>query len=283
LNLTPEEAAQGIFRLVNSNMVNAIKVVSIERGIDPREYTLVVGGGAGAVHGGMLAGELGMKSLIVPRYAGVFCSYGMVVSDVRHDYMRVLPSNTRNLDFVAVEELYRALEEQAIEELIEEGFPHETIELTRAADAKYPSQIHELTIALPAEALRPGDMAQVERAFHELHEAMFSYSVRESSVDLFHWRLTAVGRGDRLRNEPAEPTTQPATVALKDPRKVHFGAGAFDESGARVTNIYDAARLAPGMSLRGPAVVEQDNTTIVVFPRQVLTVNPFGDFGIELE
>jgi N-methylhydantoinase A len=275
LALSLAEAAQGIFRVVNSNMVNAIRTVSIERGIDPRGHALVVGGGAGAIHAGMLAAELGIKKVIVPRYAGVFCSYGMVVSDVKHDYMKAFATNTARFDCETVNAIYEELESQALRELAEEGFSPAEVSISRFADAKYPNQIHELTIPVPSDGkLDARALPQISDAFHSLHERMFTYCVRDSSVDLFHWRVTAVGRIPTV-SPPAYPRSRSTSAAaLKGRREVYFGA----IGGYRETPIYDGDKLRHGMRVEGPAVVERANTTIVVFPQQRLSVNRFGDY-----
>ncbi|MCZ6771502.1 MAG: hydantoinase/oxoprolinase family protein [Proteobacteria bacterium] len=279
LGLTVPGAAHGIFRLINNNMVDAIRVVSIERGIDPRHYSLVVGGGAGAIHAGMLGRTLGMKTAIIPRYSGVFCSVGMIVSDVRHDYMQAFATNTERFDLEGANKVIADLERKALDDMIEEGFPEGEVTLTRFADAKYPAQIHELTVPLKADGplteAHIGDMAE---AFHDLHERMFSYSVRESSVDLFHWRVIA-HRAVQSPQTPELPVTgEPVTTVQKGTRRVYFG----DIDEYRDTNIYDGDRLNRGMMITGPAIVEQQNTTIVVFPGQKLEVNAYGDFVLEL-
>lgn len=278
LGLSVPEAAYGIFRLVNNNMVNAMRVVSVEKGIDPRGYALVVGGGAGAIHGGMLAAELGLEKVIIPAYAGVFCSYGMVVSDVRHDYMKTYAANTDTLDLGAADAIFEELERLALADLKGEGFAAADITLARFCDAKYPNQVHELTIPLPSNgAFQKSDLVKIAETFHALHERRFSYCVRNSSVDIYHWRLTASGR------IPAKPVREYSLVeknpadALKGTRDVYFG----DQKEYIPTNIYDGGRLRHGMVAEGPAIVEEENTTIVVFPGHALGVNRFGDYILE--
>ena len=213
LDIETAAAAEGIFRIVNNNMVNAIRAVSIERGIDPRGYTLVVGGGAGAIHATTLASDLGIHKILIPRYAGVFCSYGMVVSDVRHDYIKTLACNSESLDLDELNALFAELEAQARAELAEEGFAGSEITLTRFADAKYPNQIHELTVPVPAgHRLHRKDIQEVKESFHALHERMFTYCVRESPVDFFHWSVPARAKParSRLRSWRAGPNRPPA-------------------------------------------------------------------------
>ena len=279
LGLSVPQAAHGVFRIINNNMVDAIRVVSIERGIDPRNYALVVGGGAGAIHAGMLGRTLGMKKAIIPRYSGVFCSFGMIVSDVRHDYMQAFATNTGRLDLDGVNKVISELEQKAMDDMVEEGFPEGEVTLSRFADAKYPAQIHELTIPINSEGvLGDGSVGEMEQTFHDLHERMFTYSVRESPVDLFHWRVVAHRKVDSPPTPDFSDSSQSITVSRKASRKVYFG----DIDDFRETEIYDGDLLERGMTVAGPAVVEQANTTIVVFPGQVLEVNEYGDFVLDL-
>lgn len=279
LGLGVPEAAHGIFRIINNNMVDAIRVVSIERGIDPRNYALVIGGGAGAIHAGMLGRTLGMKKAIIPRYSGVFCSFGMIVSDVRHDYMQAFATNTGRFDLAGANQVIADLEARAMADMVEEGFPEGEVTLSRFADAKYPAQIHELTIPIPSDGeLTAASVRQMEQSFHDLHERMFTYNVSESPVDLFHWRIVA----HRKVDSPAAPefttSTQSVTSAEKGTRRVYFG----DIDDYRETQIYDGDKLERGMEVAGPAVVEEKTTTIVVFPGQKLEVNEYGDFILDL-
>ena len=279
LGLSVAQAAHGIFRIVNNNMVDAIRVVSIERGIDPRNYALVVGGGAGAIHAGMLGRTLGMKKAIIPRYSGVFCSFGMIVSDVRHDYMQAFAANTARFDLAGANAVIAELERKAMDDMIEEGFPEGEVTLSRFADAKYPAQIHELTIPINSRGdLAEQSIGEMEQTFHDLHERMFTYSVRESPVDLFHWRVVAHRKVDSPPTPKFYAAIQSVTVAHKASRKVYFG----DIDDYRETDIYDGDLLERGMGVAGPAVVEQTNTTIVVFPGQKLEVNEYGDFVLGL-
>ena len=279
LGITMEQAAEGIFHIVNTNMVDAIRVVSVEKGIDPRGYSLVVGGGAGAIHAGALGRELGMKQAIIPRYSGVFCSYGMITSDVRHDTVKAFATNSSAFDLDRVNEIFAELEGNAIADLKAQGFARSRIEIARFADAKYSNQIHELTIPLPSRGkIKKRDVGEIAEEFHNLHERMFSYCVRESSVDLFHWRITAEGKLPALDAPQQKRTRKGAEIALKGRRDVYFG----EYGKYRKTKLYDGNLLQFGMTVDGPAVIEQENTTIVVFPKQTLKVNRYGDFVLTI-
>ena len=275
LGLTIEQAADGIYQIVNTNMVDAIRVVSVEKGIDPRSYSLVVGGGAGAIHAGALGAELGMKQAIIPRYSGVFCSYGMIASDVRHDLIRAFATNTSDFDLARVNGIFAELEAEAIAELKAQGFARSRIKVSRFADAKYSNQIHELTIPLLSQGkIKKSNIGDIAEAFHGLHERLFSYCVRESAVDLFHWRITAVGKLPEREAAVEKRTRKPVSDAQKGTRMVYFRAfGKY-----RKTKLYDGNLVRFGMTVEGPAIVEQENSTIVVPPKQTLKANKYGDF-----
>jgi N-methylhydantoinase A len=279
LGLSVPQAAAGIFRIVNTNMVGAMRVVSVEKGIDPRGYTLIVGGGAGAVHAGALAHELGMRAALVPRYGGVFCSYGMIASDVRYDALRAYATHSAKFALDEVNRILTELEATAVAELKRQGFAASRIEITRFADAKYSNQIHELTVPLPARGkLRRADVARIADDFHALHERMFTYCVRDSAVDFFHWRITALGKLPVMQAPVQTRTRKAVRLAQKGVREVYFA----EHKAYRKTPIYDGHALQHGMTVTGPAVVETENMTIVVFPKHSLAPNKYGDFVMQI-
>jgi len=166
-----------------------------------------------------------------------------------------------------------------MDDMIEEGFPEGEVTLSRFADAKYPAQIHELTIPINSSgALTQSSIKEMEQSFHSLHERMFTYNVSESSVDLFHWRVIAHRKVDAPNAPKFELAENLLSEAEKGTRRVYFGN--IDDY--RETEVYDGDRLQHGMEVMGPAIVEQANTTIVVFPGQRLEVNEYGDFVLIL-
>jgi N-methylhydantoinase A len=271
------EAAYAIYAVVNHNMVEAIKVLSVQRGIDPRDYALIVGGGAGGVHGSWLAAELEMTNVVVPKEAGAFCAMGMIAADIRHDYLRTLPQRSDSWDPSVVNELYRELEAQARAALEREGISAEGVELVRAVDAKYQNQLHELTIPVPSgRPLAESDLDEIVAAFHRAHRQLYTYAVEEAPLDFYHWRLTAFGK-------IAKPTSAPQELVDPDPAPASKGVRdvCFSPHGTYQTaEIFQGDRLLPGMRVRGPAVVERTTTTVVVRPGEILTVNPYGTFAI---
>ena len=198
LGLDVQRAAAGIIRVVNANMAGALRAVSIERGVDPRQFSLVAGGGAGGLHAGQLAAQLGMTTVVIPNEAGTFCAFGMTVTDVRHDFVRAYHALSTDIDSQRVEALFARLEEEGRARLAEAGFPVEQMLLERWVDARYPGQVHELTIPARGEGeAGVSNLGGLERDFHEAHAIRFTYSRPDMPVEFLHWRVVAIGRMPR--------------------------------------------------------------------------------------
>ena len=277
LGQTVPEAAMAAYELVNSNMVEAIKTLSVQRGIDPRDYALVVGGGAGGIHGAVLGAELQIPRVVIPPEAGAFCAMGMIAADVRHDYLRTLPQRSNDWNPAAINALYEELEAEALEALRQEGVGENDVMLARYVDAKYQNQLHEITISVPSgRPLEDGDVDDIARTFHEQHRQLYTFAVEDAPLDFYHWRLAAFGKlvHDEQTPEPLGP--EDASAASKGTRQACFSAdGRFTEAG-----VYDGERLRPGMRVSGPAIIERTTTTIVIREGDVLSVNEVGAFSI---
>ena len=278
LGMETVDVAAAIYRIVNTEMVGAMRAVSVMRGIDPRGYTVVVGGGAGGAHAAKIAQELGASKAICPTVAGGLCAFGMLVADVGHDYLTTRPMNTGTMDAATVNAIYRDMEARAQVELGAQGFTPEEMTLARFADAKYPYQSHEIIVPIPAGELNEADVQRMADSFHDTHERLYTYSLRAMSVDMNGWRLTATGRLPELVLAPRPIGPADASAARTETRSVYFQEfGRFAP-----TAIYAGEALQPGMVVSGPAVVELATTTIVVFPDHTLSVSNYGDFCIEI-
>ena len=279
LGISAVEAAAGIIRIVNANMVNAIRSVSVERGIDVRRFSLVAGGGAGGLHAAELARELQVERVLIPREAGTFCAFGMTVTDVRHDIAIAHHALSSHGDFSPVDKLFARLESEALDKLRSEGFAEDAIVLERAVDARYPGQVHELTVCVPtAESLGAREINLIEQAFHEEHQRQFTYARTELPVEFMHWRVTAVGK------VPLPAPTSPgesrgrAEEALVSKRRGYL----FETSDLGAMRVYNAERLVPGACLEGPAIVQAAMTTVVIGDGDSLTVEPDRSFLIKV-
>jgi N-methylhydantoinase A len=277
LGLSLVEAAAAVFRVVNTNMMGAVRAVTVMRGIDPRDYSMVTGGGAGGIHAAAIAEELGIRKLIAPRVAGGLCAYGMVVADVRHSYVTTEPMRGGAYDVAAVTEIFERMETQARADLEAEGFGADQIDLVRSADCKYPYQTNDITIPLP------GDRPAVEVAegigelFHAEHERLYSYAVRHMPVDVIAWRVTAIGRLPRPPAPDGSANGAGGAPAVRARRDVFFvAAGGYVE-----TPILDGEGLREGEQLDGPAIVEFPTTTVLIPPGHRVAVDTGGDLVVE--
>jgi N-methylhydantoinase A len=277
LGLDVDEAAAGIIRIVNANMVGSIRAVSIEQGIDPRGFTLVSGGGAGGLHVAGLARQIGMRRVLVPREAGTLCAFGMTVTDVRQDRIGALHSLSVALDPERVRELFAALDGDARAQLHEGGFADEQIDVFYSVDARYPGQVHELSVPLTGAVLDEDLLAETVRQFHAEHQRLFSYSRPELPVEFLHWRLSAVGRLP-LATPTRREVGERVEVVARGERMAWF-----DAAGGRVpTAVHMVEDLASGAVVHGPAVIQAPTTTVVVPPGDVLLARGDGSLLIEI-
>lgn len=260
-------AAEGIHRLVNATMADAIRLVSIGAGHDPRQCVLVVAGGAGAVHAAAIAAELEIRRLLIPRNASVFCAAGMLLSDLKHDYVRTLSGELDKIAPERIHALYRDMAEEAVATLRQEGVREKEMELFYGVDLKYVGQFHEVTIPLrsPSESF-----LELKKAFDLQHRRLYSYNLPDQPAEALHWRLTAVGRTERPSSEKLTISSRPSAPSKH--RQVVF-AGAQIEA-----PVFGGAAVVPPMTIHGPAIVEEPTTTVVIPPQWELFVNDFGDY-----
>jgi N-methylhydantoinase A len=277
LGLSTVEAAAGIVRVVNANMVGAIRSVSVDRGVDPRRFTLVCGGGAGGLHAVELARELGMAKVFVPLEAGVFCSFGMTVTDVRHDHVVALHTVSDAFDLDAVGAALAEIESRARADLIEEGFASDRITLERSVDARYPGQVHEITVPVPATPrLEAADVEVLVAAFHEQHRAQFAYNRDTMPIECLHWRVAAIGSG-ATTERPARDAPAGEANPIRSAAAYSVATGEIEEM-----PIYEVSDLGIGSTVSGPAIVAAPTTTVVLHHGDVLRRPTAEGFLIEV-
>ncbi|MFA4929595.1 MAG: hydantoinase/oxoprolinase family protein [Patulibacter sp.] len=272
LGLSPLEAAAGIIEVVNANMVGGIRSVSVERGIDPRGFMLVSGGGAGGLHAARLARQLGMKQVMIPPEASTFCAFGMTVTDVRHDYTISHHALSPSMDIDELSAPFAELERKAVDRLIADGFDRSQIRLERSVDARYRNQVHELTIAIPsAEAYAPEHLDEILERFHAEHESQFTYSLSEVPVEFLHWRLAAFAETAHVPRPESTPVDDPE--AGGEAARIGSREAYFPEHGGKVeTPVYSTTKLAPRAVITGHAIIESPTTTLVINPGDRLEV-----------
>ncbi|OGK77741.1 MAG: hypothetical protein A2X52_07960 [Candidatus Rokubacteria bacterium GWC2_70_16] len=276
LGLTLAEAAWGIHLVVNSNMELATRVVSIERGHDPRHLTLVAFGGSGPVHGCRLAQALRIPRVILPAAAGVTAALGLLSAEVKFDVAR---SYVRRLDAVDPGHLgtmYREMEAQALQ-VVHESAVEGEIGIQRTADLRYVGQGYELNVPVPPGALGEHQLARVREAFDGAYQLRYGVAAPEEPVEVVTWKLTAVGAGPRLAL-PRAPRGGGAAAALEGRRQAYF-----PEKGGYVdAPVYDRYRLPAGAEIQGPAIVEERESTTVLPPGCGARVDDWGSLIVEV-
>ena len=263
LNLSVEETALGIIRVVNANMVKGIAAVTILRGIDVRDFSLLSFGGAGGVHAVDLARALSMREAIVPPLPGTFSAVGLLVTEVRHDYVSALGGvRADSADLAHLEELYRGMEAEAEAELAGQGFGRDAMSLIRLADLKVAGQTYELSLPLPhAAPLDDAGLRALLDAFASLYRERYAFFFAGEPIEIVNLRLAALGRNPQVELRPGIAGGTDPAAARKGLRPVYFeGIGYAD------TAIYDRDRLRPGMVVSGPAIVEEQTSSTLVPP-----------------
>ena len=275
LGLSAAEAARGVIKVANHSMTNALKLVSINRGYDPRDFTMVAFGGGGAMHATALAMELGVPKVIVPAHSAVFSAWGMLMSDLRRDYIRTQPMPFTEAVVDAVNHTVTEMEYEALGAFQDENFEKEKIYFERYFDMRYEGQEHSVRIPVPNIKLKAEDMQEVLVRFHEAYEREYTYRL-DVPVELVTFHLVAFGSVERPELSKVE-IDGTLSAAQKGVRMVDF-----DELGVKKASIYNRDLLAPGMTFAGPAVVEESGTTTVVFPNQTVNVDDYGNLHITL-
>ena len=271
LGLSVTQAAEGVYRIINANMAAALRVVSVEKGYDPREFALVVAGGAGPLHAGMIARELEIPLILVPRESSVFCAAGMLISDLRHDYVRAFTSDWAKISLAEVNDVLKAMEKEGRANLDQEGIPAERVHIESSLDIRYVGQFHEVEVAAPTQ-LAGDDLKEVERRFHHIHDTLYGYSMPEAPLEVINLRVSAVGVTDKPRLQSAPFVGVDPTPARKGQRRAFF-AGEWCE-----TPVYDGLKCDHGFTVDRPALVEQPNTTILVPPAYRLVCDAYRNY-----
>ncbi len=276
LNLSVEQAARGILALADNKMVGAIRVVSVERGFDPRDFALVPFGGAGPLHGGQLARLLGMKTLLLPPSPGVLSSIGLLASNLRSDFQLTCMQSAVAPNFDELADSFTRLEREAQRWFDTEGVPVAGRSLQRRTSMRYEGQGFELQV--PWDRGKEGTAALhgAVQKFHELHESLYTFSQPEVAVEIVNVGVEAIG----VLTTPAIKKVavgKGAGAARIGKQRVHFAHGTV------ATSIYDRALLGCGDRIDGPAILQQLDTTILMLPGQAGTVDAYGNLIVREE
>ena len=278
IGFSVRETALGILRVVNANMERAIRAISLERGYDPRRFTLVAFGGAGPMHSCELAQELGIPRVLVPTRPGILSALGVAIADVVKDYSRTVMLRGDDLDRQHLDEEFHGMESQAREELRQERLPVEDMKARRFLDVCYQGQSFELTIDYPAPTRRSNSVGvrrSIADSFYKAHLQRFGYADRAEPVEIVNLRLKL-----ELAMAKPQPAPEPPGLADSAPARIDQAEVVF-RSGPLPAPLYQREKLHAGHCIRGPALVLQMDTTIVVPPEWGGTVDPYGNLLLE--
>jgi N-methylhydantoinase A len=276
LGVDVDDAALGVIRMANASMVNAIKLVSVRRGYDPREFDIVAFGGGGSMHAAALAEQIQIGRVIVPPAPAHFSAWGMLMTDFRADWVQTHVIRSDQVDASELEAIWHGLEVTATDHFGEEGLGPERIRFVRAADMRYKGQEHTVTVPAGAGPLEPDDLRLIEQRLHELHEQQYTFRL-DVPVEFVNFHLTAFGAVAKPELPRIEPSRNGDGGARKGTRLVDF-----DYHGRHDAGIFERSLLGAGAVVEGPAIVEDPAASTVVFPNQRLTVDEWGSLVIEI-
>lgn len=273
-----DEAAMSILRVAEANMYNALKLISVRRGYDPRDFTMVAFGGGGPMHCAYLAKELNIRKVIVPIAAPVFSAWGMLMTDVRHDYIQ---TNIRRMNEVSAEELndmWEGLLSQAQEQFEKEDIPKENIVCNYIADMRYMGQEHTVKVNVPPIPWSEETKEEIIQRFHDTHEHFYTFRLTDTPTEIVNLHLVAYGRLTKPELAKIPPQEGPVENAKKEIRKVYFA-----EDGWMDAPVYLREKLGRGAVLDGPVIVEEAAASAVAAKGQRITVDDYGNLIIETE
>lgn len=274
LNMSAEQISSGILKVANSNMLNALKLISVRKGYDPRDFVLVAIGGGGPMHSQDLARELGVKKVIIPAAASVFASWGMLLSDLRHDYTQTILSSTEDLDFDLVNKQFNSTIQHGINVLYSEGIDKNNVIFSKSLDMRYAGQEHTVEIPIPNDELNSTNLKDIINKFHESHERMYSYKLIENSTEIVNIKVQILGKLDKPIISEVENKTG---NKVKEERNVFF-----EEDGWSKINIYDKSFIEIEEKIEGPAIIEEKTTSTVINKYDVAYKDKYGNLIIEI-
>jgi N-methylhydantoinase A len=279
LKLSVEEAAAGMFHVVNVNMAAGIREITVRRGIDPREFPLVVAGGAGPVHGALIAEEMEIPVILVPRESSIFCASGMLRSDLKHSYVRTYHTLASKADHALMLQMYNDLETDGRRVLRAEGVhSHDHVRIECGADMRYLGQHNEIAVAVDIVKFEAEGLDYLSDVLHDAHDRLFGYSLKgtPTEVEIVNLRVTAVGITEKPAMARMTPDDADSSRHRKGIRSVYLPrARAFGD-----VPVYDGEAMAFGNQLSGPAIVEQITTSTFVPPEYNVVVDSVGTFSL---
>ncbi|MCH7762644.1 MAG: hydantoinase/oxoprolinase family protein [Candidatus Marinimicrobia bacterium] len=263
LGLSIMETAAGMYRVINMNMAQGVRQVSVERGYDPREFLMIVAGGAGPIHAGEICRELEIPMFVVPNVAPIFCATGMLLGDLKHDYVRSYITRFSDIDKTFFLNLYDEMKQESFDTLSREGISNNQTEFIPTLDLRYVGQYHEVPLQVGMDDIFSFNLDKIKKEFHREHNRQFGYSLEEEGTELeiINVRLRAIGVTDKpnsfAKMDESDPLKNP-DFAFKCQRNVYIP----ELNDFKEIPVFDGDKLTGKYTIEGPAIIEQINTTI---------------------
>ncbi len=277
-DLSIEEGALGIIDIANSNMLNALKLISTRKGYDPKEFTMIAFGGGGPMHATELAAELGVKKVIIPIASSVFSAWGMLMSDLRHDYIQTKVVELNNIKLNDFNNYWNEMEDKALNEFKEEGMKNEQILFSRFVDMRYIGQEHTVKVPIPSVKLENSHLEDIVSQFHQLHEKNYTFNLPNTPTEIVNLHLIGFGKLKKPKITRIDYKGLQLEEALKEYREVYFR-----NYGWISTPIYNRELLEPNMKIIGPAIIEERSTSTIVHTNQQAVIDEYGNLIITIE
>ncbi|MBM7714994.1 N-methylhydantoinase A [Bacillus thermophilus] len=273
--VSTEEGALGIIQIANSNMLNALRLISVRKGYDPSEFVMIAYGGGGSMHAAILGKELGVKKVIIPVSSAVFSAWGMLQTDLRRDYIQTYVEPFEQLDLQRLNHKWKEIESVAAEEFMEEGMEAGSILFTRYLDMRYAGQEHSVKVPVPNGDWSKENRQEIIERFHELHEQHYTFKLPDTDTEIVNIHVTGFGQVDKISPREIDMVSKRQNPIL-EVRDVYF-----EQEGWLPTKVYAREYLGTDAVIQGPAIIEEKQTSTVLYPGQTLTVDKYGNLIIE--
>jgi N-methylhydantoinase A len=271
-HLTCEAAALGILEVADAAMERAIRVISLERGHDPRRFALLAFGGAGPLHAVSIARRLGISKVLIPAIAGVLSAYGLLVAETGYNFSQGLVRPLREVDLSTLKASFFDLEQRGAAELLADGVAEDKMAFYRSVDLRYLGQAHELTLLLPDEQIDSSFVERVEEAFHAAHRQRYGHAAGGESVELVAIRLRAVAPPERI---------EPLSISDVARRQDQTTYAWFSDTGPLETRVISRPKIRQGQTLYGPAIVTGEDATVLLPPDTQAWADRYGNLVVE--
>lgn len=273
--ISVEEAARGIIRIANNNMMHALKLVSVRKGYDPRNFIMVAMGGNGAIHSPALGRELKVKKIVIPRHPAVFSAWGMLMTDSRQDFIQTRITKVCKENMADVNEIYNEMIEKAVKLYTDFGFRRQDLFVVKSADIRYIGQEHAVRAAVPSDELTEKDIDVIRHNFETLHEQYYAFKLPEAPIEFVNFSITAFGKVKKSEIKPFRISGKPED-AMRGRNIVDY-----DEDGKLEVPVYIREKLGTDSTIKGPAIIEEETSVTVLYPDQKLHVDDYGNLIIE--